>query len=126
MIRVFLLTLAYFVTGWFGLKLPYAGTHITLIWLPTGIAVAALFRWGRSVWPGISLGAFLVNFAIGSSWPLAAAIAVGNTLGPLLSAAWLERVGFHSEFDRRVDVGSLVVAAGLGMTVSALGGVAKW
>jgi len=125
MARLFLLTLAYFITGWLGLKLPFVGTHITLIWLPTGIAVAGLFRWGWRAWPSIYCGAFLVNLSIGSSWPLAAAIAVGNTLGPLLSVAWLKRVSFHPSFDRQKDVGSLVVAAGAGMTLSALGGVAS-
>jgi len=93
-IRQLLLTLAYFVTGWLGLKLPFVGTHITLVWLPAGIAVAALFRWGWRVWPGIYLGVFLVNLAVGSSLPLAAAIVVGNTLGPLLSVGW---VNVHSE-----------------------------
>lgn len=123
MARLFLLSFAYFISGWFGLKLPFVGTHITLIWLPTGIAVAALVRWGRSVWPGIYAGAFLVNLFTGSSWLLAAAIAIGNTLAPLLSAGLLNRLGFHPVFDRQKDVGLLVLAAGLGMTLSALGGV---
>ena len=73
-IRLFLLTLAYFASGWLGLKLPFVGTHITLVWLPTGVAVAALFRWGWRVWPDIYLDAFLVNLAVGSSLPLAAAM----------------------------------------------------
>lgn len=123
MARMLLLTSAYFVTGWLGLKLPFVGTHITLVWLPTGVAVAGLFRWGLRCWPSVYLGAFLVNLAIGSSWPLAAAIAVGNTLGPLLTASWLKRVGFHPLFDRQRDVGLLVVGATLGMILSASGGV---
>lgn len=123
--RLLLLSIAYFVSGWFGLKIPFVGTHITLIWLPTGIAVAALVRWGRSVWPGIYAGAFLVNLFTGSSWILAATIAIGNTLAPLLSAGLLKRFGFHSDFDRQKDVGILVLAAGVGMTLSALGGVAS-
>jgi PAS domain S-box-containing protein len=122
--RFLVLTLAYFATGWLGLQIPYTGSHITLVWLPTGIAVAALFRWGSVVWPGVYLGAFLVNLVIGSPWPLAAAIAVGNTLAPLLSAAWLRRIGFHPAFDRQHDVGTFLAAAGGGMLLSASGGVA--
>ena len=95
LIKLPALALAYFATGWLGLQVPYTGSHITLIWLPTGIAVAALLRWGWRMAPGVYLGAFLVNLAIGSSWPLAAAIAVGNTLAPLLTAGWLKRAGFH-------------------------------
>ena len=66
-IRIILLALAYYATGKLGLLLPYIGSHITLIWLPTGIAVAALMRWGMAVWPGILLGAWAVNLAIGST-----------------------------------------------------------
>jgi PAS domain S-box-containing protein len=123
--RIFILALLYLVTGWLGLKIPYAGSHITLFWLPTGIAVAALFRWGRGVWPGILIGAFLVNLSIGSSWLLAVGIAAGNTLGPLISAWWLKRIGFHAAFDRQKDFGSFIIAACLGMTVSALCGTAN-
>jgi len=125
MARLLLLALAYFITGWIGLQIPYIGTHITLVWLPTGIAVAALLRWGPQVWPGIYLGSFLVNFATGVPWPVAAGIAVGNTLGPYLASRWLERIGFHAEFDRQRDVGTLTVAACVGMSVSALCGVAN-
>ncbi len=121
--RLLVLTLAYFITGWLGLKLPYIGSHITLIWLPTGIAVAALFRWGWPMWPGIFIGAFFVNLAIGSPWLLAAGIAVGNTLGPLLAVACLRRSGFRAEFSRLQDVTPFIRAAALGMLVSATGGV---
>lgn len=123
MIRLFLLALAYFVTGWLGLQIPYAGTHITLVWLPTGIAVAALLRWDRAVWPGIFVGAFLVNLSIGSSVLLASGIAVGNTIGPFLAAEWLRRRGFHVVFDRRKDIGYFIFSACLGMIFSATGGV---
>ncbi|MBI3901729.1 MAG: EAL domain-containing protein [Nitrosomonadales bacterium] len=122
MTRILLLVAAYFVTGWLGLQIPYTGSHITLVWLPTGIAVAALLRWGRGSWPGIGIGAFLVNLSIGSSLLLAAGIAVGNTLGPLLCAEWLRQTGFHAAFDRQKDVGTFIVAAGMGMAVSALCG----
>jgi len=121
--RLLLLTLAYFATGWLGLSIPYYGSYITLVWLPTGVAVAALLLWGRAVWPGIYLGALLANLSVGSPWPLAAGIAIGNTLGPMLTVGWLARVGFHPGLDRQKDVGLLIAGAGLGMTLSALGGV---
>ena len=113
---------AYFITGWLGLKLPYFGSHITLIWLPTGIAVAALVRWGLGVWPGIAIGAFLVNFAIGSSVPLAMGTALGNTLGPCFVAYWLLRSQFNEQFVRQTDVVSFIAASAVGMLISATGG----
>jgi diguanylate cyclase (GGDEF)-like protein/PAS domain S-box-containing protein len=123
MTRLFLLMLGYFLAGWGGLKLPFVETHITLVWLPTGIAVAALVRWGRTLLPGVYIAAFLVNLSIGSSWLLAAAIAIGNTLAPLSSAGLLKRLGFHESFDRQKDVAFLVLAASGGMLISAFGGV---
>jgi integral membrane sensor domain MASE1 len=77
---------AYAVAGYLGLLLPAFGTSITLVWLPTGIAVAALLRWGFRLWIGVWLGAVAVNLFNGSSLPMAFGTSVGNTLGPLLAA----------------------------------------
>ena len=129
-VRIFLLALAYFITGWLGLKLPALNSHITLLWLPTGIAVAALLRWGYGCWPGVALAAFAVNISTGLPWHVAAGIAAGNTLGPLLAAWALRRMAIHPEFDRKRDI--LILAAGavpcmlvssiLGMTMLSLAG----
>lgn len=122
LLRIVIVAAAYFIAGWFGLKLPYFGSHITLIWLPTGIAVAALVRWGVGTWPGIAVGAFLVNLAIGSSVPLALGMSAGNTLAPLLAAHRLRRSQFDHTFARQRDVIAFIVASAIGMTVSATGG----
>ena len=118
-----ILALAYFVTGRLGLMLPAVGTNITLIWLPTGIAVAALLRYGYGCWPGVALGAVAVNLAVRTPLPVAVEVAVGNTLGPLLAALALRRMGFHPAFDRKRDILILALAAILGMLVSASLGV---
>ena len=123
LVQLCIVTVAYFSTGWLGLKLPYFGSHITLIWLPTGIAVAALVRWGFGMWPGIAIGAFLANWAIGSSFSLAFGTAIGNTLAPLMTAYWLRRVHFDSDFSRQADVVSFIVASAVGMLISATCGV---
>jgi diguanylate cyclase (GGDEF)-like protein/PAS domain S-box-containing protein len=120
--KLLLVVLAYFASGQLGLAIPYVGSHITLFWLPTGIAVAVLFRFGISFWPAIYLGALLVNLSIGSSWPVAAGIAVGNTVAPLLTTWLLQRMGFHAAFDRREDILLLCTAAAAGMLVSAISG----
>jgi diguanylate cyclase (GGDEF)-like protein/PAS domain S-box-containing protein len=123
--KLVFVALAYFVSGRLGLEIPYLGSHITLIWLPTGIAVAALLRWGYICWPGIFLGALATNFSIDSSPLLDASIALGNTLGPLLAAWLLRRLKFHVVLDRTYDILLLVVAAAIGMLVSASGGVSS-
>lgn len=120
--HLLLVVLAYYATGKLGLVIPYVGSSITLVWLPTGIAIAALLRWGPSYWPGVFLGAFLVNLSIGSSWLLAGGIAIGNTLGPLLTIWLLRRSGFHQEMNRYQDILRFGVAVFVGMLVTALGG----
>lgn len=118
------LALLYFVAGRLGLMLPAFGSHITLIWLPTGIAVASLVRCGSSYWPGIMLGAFAVNYGDGLAWPAVLGIAAGNTAGPLLAAHLLRRTRFHATFERKRDFLFLASAAVCGMLVSASCGVA--
>ncbi len=119
-----LLALGYFATGRLGLMLPALGHHITLVWLPTGIAVAALLRWGWRCWPGITLGAIAVNATTGTPWLMALAIAAGNTLGPLLAAWLLQRMHFHPAFDRKRDILLLAAAAIPGMLITASLGTA--
>jgi PAS domain S-box-containing protein len=114
---------AYFVTGRLGLMLPAMGENITLIWLPTGIAVAALVRYGLGCWPGVALGATAVVLALGVSWPIALGIAVGNTLGPVTTAWILRRFDFRPELDRQRDILWLTISAMLGMSICATGGV---
>ncbi|HEX5538887.1 MAG TPA: MASE1 domain-containing protein, partial [Methylophilaceae bacterium] len=121
--RLCVVALAYLVTGRFGLLIPDLNPHITLLWLPSGIAVAALYRWGYACWPAVYLAAFLVNLAIGSSLPLAAGIAVGNTAGPLFAVCLLRHFRFRPRLERAHDVVLLALAGVVGMTLSATGGV---
>ena len=120
---IFFLALAYLLSGRLGLAIPYVGSNITLIWLPTGLAVAALMRWGIGCWPGVMLGAVLTNLSIGSGLALSICIAVGNTLAPLLAVKILQVTRFHTDFDRQRDFFLFVLAALLGMLLSATGGV---
>ncbi|MBA4067914.1 MAG: hypothetical protein C0501_30275, partial [Isosphaera sp.] len=65
------LGLGYAAAGFGGLAFPYIEENVTLLWPPTGIAVAVLFRAGLGYWPGVFLGALAVNLTLSS--PLAAA-----------------------------------------------------
>lgn len=121
--RLLIVAGAYFMGGWLGLKLPYYGSHVTLIWLPTGIAVAAFLRWGRAMWPAVAIAALLVNLSVGASLTLALSIALGNTLAPMLAEAWLKRAGFNPEFRRQTDVATFIVIGGSSMVLSASWGV---
>jgi len=121
--KLIIVALAYFVSGRLGLAIPYVDTHITLIWLPTGIALAALMRWGYNCWPGIFLGALVTEYTFDSSPMLDVCIALGNTLAPLLAARLLRRFEFREALDRAYDILLLVLAAACGMLISASVGV---
>jgi PAS domain S-box-containing protein len=101
--------------------------------MPTGIAMAAVLRWGAGVWPGIFLGSLAVNIwllgQIGLT-PLSAGIAafaaaVGNTVEATLAGYWVERwTGGRDPFLRSRDVVVFIFLAALLCTgLSALCGV---
>lgn len=93
--RLLLLITAYVSTGWLGLQVPFAADKVTLFWLPSGIAVAALYRWSVNMWPGVFIGALGVNFCFGTSSILTdTMISAGNTIGPLF-AVWLLRFRYN-------------------------------
>lgn len=119
-IKCLVIALAYFITGRLGLMLPAFGSNITLVWLPTGIAVAAMLRCGFGCWPGVTLGALAVNLAVGTHWPQAMGVALRNTLAPMLSAWMLQQVGFQPNFKRPRDILLLAAAAIIGMLLSSV------
>ena len=118
-----ILSLAYFVTGYLGLQFPVFGTNITLVWLPAGISVGFLMRFGYGCWPGVAIGALAVNLVNGLSIPLALGIASGNTFGPILATYLLRRTGFHATFEQHRDILLLCLSATVGMLVTASVGV---
>jgi len=122
--RVCLLALAYYVTGRLGLALPQLGAQVTLIWPPTGIALAALLRWGPGMWPGILIGAFAVALGTGTPPWVSLGIAVGNAAGPMLAAAAMQYLGLHHALDRRRDLWLFTgIGAAAAMLVTATNGV---
>ncbi|MEU6667972.1 MASE1 domain-containing protein [Streptomyces sp. NPDC046727] len=110
----------YYVSGKFGLIQQLVRGQVTPLWPPTGIALAGLLLFGLRIWPGIALGAFLVNLSPGPSVLAVLAITTGNTLAPLCSYELLHRVGFRTRINRFRDALALVFLGGLtGMLISA-------
>ncbi|MBJ7444967.1 MAG: CHASE domain-containing protein, partial [Sphingobium sp.] len=97
------LALVYCVVGWLGLKMAIPPGYATLIWPASGVAVSAILIFGRALWPGVAVGAFVVNAAIGmmrletAGLPLilsnALCIAIGSTLQALIAGS-IVRVRF--------------------------------
>jgi PAS domain S-box-containing protein len=120
-----LLSVIYVGTAVLGLSLDAVSGIATVVWPPTGIALAILTLYGARLWPGIALGALLANIWAGAPAVAASGIAVGNTLEALLGAFLLRRVvGFRPALDRLQDIlGLVILAAGLSSLVSATIGV---
>ncbi len=116
--QILVIALAYFITGRLGLLIHFASSEITLIWLPTGISIAAFLRYGYRIWPAIAIGSVLVELAIGSSLGLALAIAVGAVLGPLTSAYLLNKFKFNHAIATLNDISYLIIATLVGMFIT--------
>ena len=133
---VALLAGVYFLAGKIGLTLAFIHPSSTAVWPPTGIALAALLILGPRVWPGVFLGAFLVNLTTVGTIPTSIGIATGNTLEALIGAALVTRfAGGRFAFFKASDtfrfaflagLVSCTVAATIGVTSLSLGGFAKW
>ena len=120
------LALLYFGSAKLGLQLAFSNESVTAIWPPTGIALAVLVLWGRGLWPGVLLGAFLANVTTDVPVYTAAGIAVGNTLEAVVGAWLLERFGFRPTLLRLRDLFALVVlGAVISTAVSATIGLAS-
>jgi signal transduction histidine kinase len=117
----------YFVSARLGLMMDAVAGFATLVWPPTGIALAALVILGYRVWPGIFIGAFIANLSTGAPLLAALGIGVGNTLEAVVGTYALRRIpGFRPSLDRLRDVvGLILLAAGLSTMVSATIGVSS-
>ena len=124
-VRAATLGVIYVVTARAGLSLDAVHGFAAAVWPPTGIALAALVLYGTCLWPGIAVGAFLVNWSIGAPVLVACGMALGNTMEALVGALLLTRVvRIRPGLDRLRDVlGLIVLAAGLSTLISATIGV---
>jgi PAS domain S-box-containing protein len=124
-VRVALLAATYILAGRLGFTASAVHPVVSSAWPPSGVALAALLLMGTRFWPGIALGAFLVNFTADLAPLAATGIAVGNTLEALV-AAWLltSFAGFDRSLGRMRDVLALVLLGAIASTpVSATIGV---
>jgi signal transduction histidine kinase len=136
-IQIVVLALLYVATGWIGLSLDQYSEHESLIWPPSGLALAALILYGRRLWPGVLLGSITLNVIVGGDHsaglavaiPTGLAVAVGNMLEALVGS-WLmvEYFGFRPTLARIRDVVVLLVVGGVFATAisTAIGTTSLW
>lgn len=129
------LAVIYFGAAKTGLAITFEAAQVTVIWPPTGIALAAILLFGYRMWPGIALGAFIANFMAAEPVLTASGIALGNTLEAVIGAWLLHRFGFDTRLSHPGDVLKLtlfsaffstMLSATIGVTSLCLGGVQPW
>ena len=122
------LIVAYIATGKFGLSFSFADLHpvSTLVWPPSGIALAAFLVLGYRVWPAVFGAAAVLYVTTIGLVPAAVALAGGNTLEGLLAAYLVNRYagGRHalqSPRDSLRFAGAVILAsATVGATLNTL------
>src|SRR5437763_1214735 len=108
------IAIAYVGAAKLGLVAAVAQKVVSSAWPPSGVALATLLLLGPRYWPGIAVGAFLLNWTAGVPVAAGAGIALRNTL-EAVCAVWLLRrlVAFRPSLDRLRDVVGLVNLAAL-------------
>lgn len=91
MARLLVIAVSYFLTGYAGLQFPFHGSSVTLVWAPSGIALAVLIVWGWRYFPAVFVGALLVNLTTSEPVIAAVLIACGNTLAAALPAGLIRK-----------------------------------
>lgn len=129
---ILLLSLLYLITAKIGLSFYAVSGFATLVWPPTGIALAALLLYGFKYWPGVAIGAFLANIYVGGTIPVALGISLGNTLEAVTAIYLLRRyVKLNYSFESlRDSIGFIVVvvcvpviSASVGVITLAVAGI---
>ncbi len=118
-----LLAASYYFAANLGLMLAFEQANTSPVWPPTGIAIAALLFFGQRAWPGVFLGAFLVNYLTGLPAAVVGAIALGNTLEALVASYLILRFTAQYPFSNVSNVFKFVFIVMLATSLSAFIGV---
>ena len=96
---------SYFIVGRLGLRPETPNHNVTAIWLPAGIALAALLLRGIRVWPGVYLGAFLLSVSVTGHVSLSLVMAASTTLGGVIGASLIKKFANGTQaFFKTADV----------------------
>jgi signal transduction histidine kinase/CheY-like chemotaxis protein len=144
-LETLLLAILYVVAGNIGQLMAIPPGNVTLIWPPSGIALAALLLLGPRSLVGIWLGAFIGNIwafldistlsTLAKSTTIGVTIAIGSCLQPLVGVLLFKRLSiYRSPLDTVPKVVKFVliipivcvVSATFGTTSLLLGGLITW
>ena len=126
-LRILALAALYYVGARLGVTFATLGNIVTLIWPPTGIALAAVLIYGNRLWPGVALGA-VASAVAGGYGGVFIVGQVAASLSEALLGAWLLRriAGFDIGLVRLKDVvGLLFLAACFSTAIAAIIGTSS-
>ena len=128
--RAVILLAVYALSGKLGLQFEAVSGFATIVWPPSGIALAMLLIFGYRYWPSVFLGAFLVNLGSGASSAVSLSIAAGNTLEAVVAVYMIKRAGggFRNSLDRLPDVLNFIIFGAIISTMIAatIGATSLW
>jgi signal transduction histidine kinase len=128
LVGVVALAATYYGGAKIGYELEFAGPVAAILWLPVGIGIAWLYLGGLRFWPGVLLGDLLANDY--HTLPVGSALGqtTGNVLEVIVATLLLRRlVRRGSPLDSLVNVGGMLAAIAVGVTISAtVGTLVTW
>jgi diguanylate cyclase (GGDEF)-like protein/PAS domain S-box-containing protein len=121
------LAIAYFLAARGCVILADTGKSPAAVWVPSGLALAALVQFGPAIWPGIFLGSLAANLVVDVPEGPAALLALGNVLAALTGVWGIRRhAGRRPDFGRTRHVLAFIIYGGLiGPSMSAAFGIAS-
>jgi PAS domain S-box-containing protein len=117
--------MAYVAAASVGFRMAFDAEQITMVWPPTGIAIACLLAGGLGWWPAVWAGALVANLGTSAPSWTAGLIASGNTLEAVAAVWFLRKLRTDFSFGRVTDALAFVVVVAIGCTtIAATVGVA--
>ncbi len=111
-VELFAVALLYFALAQVGFMFALPGANITLLWLPSGLAMTAVVVLGYRAGLGVLAGAFLANYVVlgaeaaATPWPVALAVAFGNAVEAVFAGALFAR--FIGRASQQINVGQVL------------------
>lgn len=87
-----ILAFAYFISAKAGLLFSFKDPTVTIVWLPGGLSLAALLRFGYRCWPGVAFGHMLLSLNVNTPPVFILLLSANATIVPLLTTWFLKDV----------------------------------
>ncbi len=99
----------YLAAAALGLQLAFVGSNVSLLWIPTGIAVAGLLLWGAPILGALVPTVMVVHLWLGAPHWAAAFMGLGSSGGYGLASRLMARSGLAPDFRSTDDFRTLGV-----------------